>query len=179
MGASRWAATACLAAVCCMTAIPASADPTARGRILLAILSQIVCCTTDMQFTKPAHSKNVPANLGLGVAPGVGAPLVQLGQVARGNDGKPILKGAYALDASCKPVPVEGKAIPPMANLFTLGEIASLKPKHAPEELWPVVNATFQSTLLQAMKLATPPARHTCLRQHLERVIHGEEGTLR
>jgi hypothetical protein len=180
MAASRSAMIVGLAAALLIPRSAAGQDPTVRGRILHALLSHVVCCSTDIQFTKPADARNIPDNLGLAIAPGpANDGVIQIGQIRRGNDGKPALQQAYTLDPSCRPVRVQGVPLRPFASFFTVAEIGSLKPKNALEELWPVVNASFQSTLLGAMKLPSPTGRHTCLRQHLERVIHGEEGALR
>ena len=179
MVAVRTTAMIGLFAATAIGAAPAlSQDANMRGRILEMILGRITCCSTDMRFTRPANAANVPSNFGIGVAPGSGGDaLIQLGQIARGPDGKPAFRDAYSLDASCRPIQVQGVALAPGANFYTVTEIAGRDPKNSPEELWPVANATFQSTLLGAFKLPSPPARHTCLRQHLERVIHGEEGS--
>ena len=158
----------------------AGQEANARGRILDTILATVMCCSTDIQFTKPANASNIPVNLGIGVSPGTGGEAtIQLGPIVHAADGKAAFKQPYVLDASCRPAPVQGATLAPGASLYTVAEIGARKTKNSAEELWPVVNATFQSVLLGALKLPSPPTRHTCLRQHLERVIHGEEGSLR
>jgi hypothetical protein len=182
---TRKSATLLSAAVIAVAATTAIGPPPVygqeggmRGRILDMILVNVMCCSTDIRFSRPADAANVPDNLGIAVAPGTGGEVtIHIGRIVRGADGKPAFSEPYSLASNCRPMPVIGAALAPRASFYTVAEIAARTPKDPAEKLWPVVNATFQSSLLSALKLPSSPARHTCLRQHLERVIHGEEGS--
>jgi hypothetical protein len=158
----------------CLAAI--AEERNMRSEILDKILARVDCCTEDQRFSKPAARANIPANLGIAIGQAGVDDTIHIGTIVRGRDGALELNGAYSLDANCRPVSVSGPALRPVFALFTVDEIARRGLKDPPERLWPTVNATFQSTLLTILKHPTPVARFTCMRRHLDRVIHGEAG---
>jgi hypothetical protein len=147
-----------------------------RLEILDRILSGVVCCSDDQRFSKPASRSNIRESLGIAIGEAGVDDTIHIGAISRAPDGALALSRPYLLDRNCKPVPINGPALKPVFPLFAIEEIAARSPKDSPEQLWPIVNAAFQSTLLTILKHQAPVNRYTCMRRHLERLIHGEPG---
>lgn len=164
-----------------LTIASTSCPVSAQGRnmrleILDSILSRAACCTDDQRFSKPMDRSNIRGSLGIAIGQAGVDDTIHIGAIVRESNGTLALSRAYFLNSNCNPVSVAGPALKPAFPLFTIEEIAARNPKVSAERLWSTVNASFQSTLLSMLKHQEPVNRYTCMRRHLERLIHGEPG---